>query len=364
MQRLPFRLVLPTAQFASVANVTYPGVYQTFLSGLDIINFDVGFVISATCLWSDIDFHDRLLASTIWPLAILGLLAATYAVALRKYSAAGNDVLAEIRHKHLSAVLFLLFFVYSSVSSTVFRMFGCDSLDDGEEYLRADYRIRCTDEKHRALQVYAGFMIAVYPVGIPLMFGALLYPHRGVLSDPRADKATAESIASLWEPYRPNRYYYEIVECGRRILLTGAVVFIYPNDTAQIAITIIISFIFFVVSEVLSPYKSESDTWVSRSGHVLIFFSMFDVLLLRVDVSQESSGSQKVLAGVLILGHVAMILAVVAEALSLYFVAKRKRRVVEEPGPYQRSLRTPTLPFEQERPEIDYTLPGRSVRVS
>lgn len=346
-----------------MANITYPGVYQTFLSGLDIINLDVGFVISAACLWSDIDFHDRLLAGTIWPLVILGLLASTYAVALRRNSA-DSDVRDEIRHKHLSAVLFLLFFVYSSVSSTVFRMFACDSLEDGEEYLRADYRIRCTDEKHRALQIYAGFMIAVYPVGIPLLFGVLLYRHRGVLSDSRADKAAAQSIASLWAPYRPNRFYYEIVECGRRIVLTGAVVFIYPNDTAQIAITIINSFFFFAVSEVLSPYESVADTWVSRSGHVLIFFSMFDVLLLRVDVSQESSDSQKVLAGVLIVGHLVMIVAVVAEAFALYFAARWKRRVVEEPGPSQRSLRTPTLPFEQERPGIDYTLPGRSVLVS
>ncbi|CAN0528549.1 unnamed protein product, partial [Scytosiphon promiscuus] len=110
-------------------------------------------------------------------------------------------------------------------------------------------------------------------------------------------------------PYLPNRFYYEIVECARRIMLTGMVVFIYPNNTAQIAITVISTFIFFVASEVLSPYESVFDTWVTRCGHVLIFFSMFDVLLLRVDVAQESSDSQKVLAGVLVVGHLVMIVA-------------------------------------------------------
>ncbi|CAN0534106.1 unnamed protein product, partial [Laminaria digitata] len=298
-------------------NVTYPGAYQTFMSVLNIINLDLGFVVSAGCLWSGIDFHDRLLAGTIWPFAVLGWLALTYTVALRRNSGCDDSIREHIRNKHLTAVLVLLFLVYSSVSSAVFRMFACDSLHHGEEYLRADYRILCTGAKHRALQVYAAIMIAVYPVGIPLLFVVLLYRHRDVLSDPGTNKAAAQSIASLWAPYRPSRFYYEIVECARRIMLTGVVVFIYPDDTAQIAITIISSFFFFVVSEVLSPYESASDTWLSRSGHVLIFFSMFDVLLLRVDVSRESSQSQQVLGGVLVAGHVVMIVAVVAEAIGL-----------------------------------------------
>ncbi|CAM9539354.1 unnamed protein product, partial [Laminaria digitata] len=303
-------------------NVTYPGVYQTFLSSVNIINLDLGFLISAGCLWPGIDFHDRLLAVTIWPIGVICLLAMTYAVALRRNSGSDDSIRDNIRNKHLTAVLLLLFFVYSSVSSTVFGMFACDPLDDGEEYLRADYRIMCTDAKHIALQAYAAIMIAVYPVGIPLLFAVLLYHHRDVLSDPRANKEAAQSIASIWAPYRPSRFYYEVIECARRIMLTGVVVFIYPNSTAQIAITIINSFFFFVVSEALSPYKAVSDTWLSRFGHVLIFFSMFNVLLLRVDASQESSQSQRILGAVFVAGHVATIVAVLAEAIALCYASK------------------------------------------
>ena len=331
-----------------MANITYPGVYQTFLSGLNIINLDIGLLMSAGCLWSGIDFHDQLLVGSLWPLLVLGLLAMTYAIALRRNFGADDSVREKIRNKHLTAVLLLLFFVYSSVSSTVFRMFACDSLDDGNEYLRADYRIMCTDAKHRALQVYAGFMIAVYPVGIPLLFMVLLYKYRQVLSEPWGDKAKAQSIASLWAPYRSSCFYYEIVECGRRLILAGVVVFIYPNDTAQIAITILNSLIFFVVSEVLSPYESTSDTWLSRTGHIIIFFSMFDVLLLRVDVSQESNKSQQVFAGVFVAGHVIMVAAVIAEAIGLFYVSKRAGSVVEESYPSQRALRRPSMLSRQE----------------
>lgn len=152
----------------------------------------------------------------------------------------------------------MTFLVYSSVSSAVFQTFACETLDE-IEYLRADYRIRCTDAKHKAFQVYAGVMIIVYPLGIPLLYANLLFQRRAVLADAGADKAAAQPIAGLWEPYRPERFYHEVVECVHRVMLTGVVVFIFPNDAAQIAITTLTAFFFFATFEVLSPYKSEPD---------------------------------------------------------------------------------------------------------
>lgn len=317
-----------SAQFADVANATYPGVYQGFLSVIDVVNFDLGSFLAAGCLWSDLDFHHRLLVNTTGPLVAVGLLSMSYWIAMRRSSASADTALVEqIRHKHLTALLLLTFLVYSSVSSTVFQTFACETLDDGKEYLRADYRIHCTDAKHKAFEVYAGIMLAVYPVGIPLLYAVLLFRRRHVLADAGADKTEAQSISGLWEPYRSERFYYEVVECGRRVLLTGVVVFLFPNDAAQIAITMLVAFSFSIIFETLSPYKSESDIWLSRGGHVIVFLSMFDLLLLKVDVSGESDQSQAIFAGVLVAGHVLMILAIVAEVAGICCASGKKRVV-------------------------------------
>lgn len=309
-------------------------MYQDFLSAIDVVNFDLGSVLAAGCLWSGVDFHDRLLVSTLGPLVVVGFLAVTYRIAVRRNGASGAAVAEKIRHKHLTTLLLLTFLVYSSVSSMVFQTFACETLDDGIEYLRADYRIHCTDAKHKAFEVYAGFMVFVYPVGIPLLYAALLFQRRGVLAKDDenrtdADRTVAQPIAGLWEAYRPERFYYEVVECGRRVLLTGVVVFIFPNTAAQIAITILISSFFALFFEVLSPYTSESDTWLSRGGHVIVFLSMFDLLLLKVDVSDETDPSQAAFAGVLVAGHVLMVLAIVVEVVGVCW-ASRTRRVVDE----------------------------------
>ncbi|CAN0497746.1 unnamed protein product [Laminaria digitata] len=45
-------------------------------------------------------------------------------------------------------MLLLTFLVYSSVSSILFQMFACDDLEDGKNYLRADYRVECDSSQH------------------------------------------------------------------------------------------------------------------------------------------------------------------------------------------------------------------------
>lgn len=323
--------LLKSAQFTSVANVIYPDVYQHFLEGVDLLNFDLTWIIAAGCFF-DVDFHDRLLVSTIGPIIVIGLLGGSYAVAFRRNR--GSEVaLRTVRHKHASMVLLLTFLVYSSVSSVLFQMFACDPLDDGKNYLRADYRIECDSSKHKNLQIYAGFMILLYPVGIPALYTVLLFRNREVLKDiaSREDALSVKSISDLWKPYKPGRYYYEVIECGRRILLTGVVVFILPNTAGQIAVTLMIALFFVFVSEALAPYESRWDIWVNRTGHAVVSTSMYLALLLKVDVSKEQARSQKIFEAILVTVHACMILAVVVESMVLTFSLGMEER--DDPQP-------------------------------
>ena len=324
------------AQFTALANVAYPQVYQTFLDGLNVFNFDLSWILSAGCI-VDVDFHDRLLISTIGPIVAVLFLGCTYAAAVRIHRGAA-EILQNVRHKHVSLVLLLTFVVYSSVSSVLFSAFACDPLDDGKNYLRSDYRIECDSPKHRGFQAYAGFMIVVYTVGIPAFYAGLLFKDRDVLRQEQKDRGSATRVSStsdLWKPYKPSVFYYELIECARRILLAGVVVFIYPNSAAQIAITLIVAFAFVLVSEGLAPYASRWDHWISRTGHVVVVASMYVALLLKVDVSDERSSSQKVFEAVLVAVHVVMVLVVVAETVVMGSALRAEHR--EDPLPRLRS---------------------------
>ncbi|CAM9509603.1 unnamed protein product [Ectocarpus fasciculatus] len=361
-------------QFTDVANVTYPDVYQNFLNGLEVFNFDLSWILSAGCV-VDVDFHDRLLMSTIGPICAALLLGCTYFAAIRVHRGA-TETLVNVRHKHVFMVLLLTFFVYSSVSATLFRTFACETLEDGKRYLLADYRIECDSSKHQRFEVYAGVMVLLYTAGIPALYSFLLFRDRNVLKG--RDEASQElpsratSTSDLWKPYKPSVFYYEVIECARRVLLAGVVVFIYPNSSAQIAITLIIAFTFVVISEGLAPYASRWDTWINRMGHMVIVASMYVALLLKVDVSSERSSSQRVFEAVLVVVHVVMVVVVVVETFVLALALRAEHRgdqhLEEDRWPRFRSSgkvisRSPgeqqLAHWEQENPFADHVHTGK-----
>ena len=195
---------------------------------------------------------------------------------------------------------------------------------------------------------YAGFMVLVYPVGIPAVFALALFANRdgiksvgGNTSGSSVVPPESEAIKDLWEPYKRSRYYYEVIECGRRIALTGLAVFIFPGSTAQVAIEALLAVVFSSISEILSPFAEPLDAWLYRFGTWVIFLSMYLALLLKVDATDEDSNSQDVFAGLLIAAHGGMVLVVIANALLSAIRGFREVRVIEMPvavqSAYQKS---------------------------
>ena len=164
------------AQFSGVVNVQYPPAYEKFLAALSVVNLNLGFILSLSCVM-ETNFYARLILATIAPMAVLGGLAITYRVAMVRN---GHSIHAMrvARNKHISVGLFLLFVVYSSVSYTIFQTFVCDPLDSGVTYLRAEYDLVCWTRTHVMFMAHAGIMVLVYPVGIPAVFDWVLLINR------------------------------------------------------------------------------------------------------------------------------------------------------------------------------------------
>ncbi|CAN0087938.1 unnamed protein product [Ectocarpus fasciculatus] len=95
------------------------------------------------------------------------------------------------------------------------------------------------------------------------------------------EQSRVQAAVYLSSPYRPGCFYYEVIECGRRVLLTGVIVFIFPNEPGQIAVTLVMACTFALLFEALAPYDSKWDSWISRSGHVIVLLSIFVAFLLE-----------------------------------------------------------------------------------
>ena len=157
--------------------MVYPRLYQRLLDVIALANFDLDWIPSAACIMN-VNFYVELIAATAGPLILVASLGLTYTIALHR-NRGPERALSAVRRKHANAtIIAIALLLYSMASSAVFRAFAYDPLDDGKVYLRSDYRIEYNSLKRKAFQIYAAFMLVVYPFGIPTMFALLIFRNR------------------------------------------------------------------------------------------------------------------------------------------------------------------------------------------
>lgn len=48
-------------KFSNITNVTYPPIYDKFVSIIGVFSLDLAWILSAACLTTDISFYDKLM---------------------------------------------------------------------------------------------------------------------------------------------------------------------------------------------------------------------------------------------------------------------------------------------------------------
>jgi hypothetical protein len=325
--RIPIVVIQITTQFFSITGLPIPDIYRHFLSWLDVLNLDLSWALSLGCVLRT-SFYQRLLINTLSPLVIASLLMCSYGFirhrnkvqvlsprsSHRCVAPQRTSTLNRASATHCSMVLAMTFLIYSTVSTTIFQTFACDSVDDDAElkavFLRADYSVQCGTHVHMLYKVYAGVMIILYPIGIPVLYIWLLKQSRHMGYAHGSSKHIQSALSStgfLWRSYTSRMYYWEVVECMRRLLLTGAIVFIAPGTSAQAAVACLLAMVSAVLAVYCKPHIDALDGKIYTVGAINIFMSMFLSLAMKSDVSRETQDSQASFAIVLIILNVGIV---------------------------------------------------------
>ncbi|CAN0503938.1 unnamed protein product, partial [Laminaria digitata] len=115
--------------------------------------------------------------------------------------------------------------------------------------------------------------------------------------------------------YRPGAYYFEVLECFRRLLLTGCLVFILPNSAGQAAVACVLSVLTVGIFALVHPYSDTNDHRSYTLGALAIFLTMFMGLVVRVDLADEETQSQQVLSALLIILTAGLLILALVECL-------------------------------------------------
>jgi hypothetical protein len=316
--------------------VNIPDHYTSVLSVLSFSGLDFFDVMPLDCL-VETNYYSHVVVNTAGPIFIVLVL-----MMLRCcFRRTGGNVF-------FSLILLLLYLVLPSSSSSILRVYKCDHFPDTDEwFLASDYRISCEGGARTGWLVYTGLMMAIFPIGIPVVFAVLLYTERHKLCPRLASEGwrflffrndswnldvplgTGNSrVQLLASPYEDRCFWFEVFECYRRLLLSSMLILLYSLEAAQIVVAIFICLLSIRVYSYYDPFVSDDDDSLAEMAQWQLFCVFFASLLIRLEATSDDPRDQEALSFLLIsitgVGFVLMLWLTFAQNFKSYFITSEK----------------------------------------
>ncbi len=191
-----------------------PASVAALLDVFDVLNLSIdalGLPLGCMRLGS---FFDQLLFLVLAP-CVLGILFLACSMATEVLTKRKAASLKAGLIRALPYLLYLAFCAFPLVSSRAFQAFDCEEFDDGTRFLRVDYSLDCDDNEYGRVVYLAWVAISLYPIGIPLLYLALLLSARKAILTEQPT-ALSRSLTFLYQDYAPSMYWWEVVEISKK----------------------------------------------------------------------------------------------------------------------------------------------------
>jgi hypothetical protein len=179
---VPLRLSVESLQIISSFRknllLTWPPVYTAIIKRLTILNFSFLTLPSTACATPRTSLYNLMNGITLSTTLLLAYMALLWAVGRSVMRARGWEAsrVTAFDRKTVLRTMGVLTFVYTPITDVVLAVFSCRTILD-QKYLRQDMEHMCYVGAHVRYAKVAAFWTALYVVGIPLAFVALLYAY-------------------------------------------------------------------------------------------------------------------------------------------------------------------------------------------
>ena len=172
------------------------------------------------------------------------------------------------------------------VSSRIFGAFSCDQFEASPgayvAYLYADYAEACEGAAYKRTKSVAYGLIMLWPVGVPAAFGVLLWRiQRAVLR--QQPTALSAATAFLHREYRRDVYWWELVDVGRKLILTGFLLLVPPSFAlARLVAALLLSTGYLALVQAAQPFEDPTTAFVSVFSNLSLCCTLLAALLVKL----------------------------------------------------------------------------------
>ena len=271
-------------------NIVFPPDFVIYTSYYSIFQLNILSIPGVNCLVTA-NYYSSLVITTLLPFIMFFLVAVTLRLVVlraKRLNSRRPYYTLRLSIHHTIMVAFLLsYFVLVNVSVKIFQVFQCERFDNGDYLLVADYSISCDGPERKNYLAYGIIMMFIYPIGIPLTYASILIYNRKKINPTwrlviensekkvvneaiiQAEKIkvrnthkSLEKFRNLFDSFIPKRWYFEIFDCVRRLLLGAIPVLIARGTFLQVIFVLVVSLASVAMFMQLKPYIYESDNQV------------------------------------------------------------------------------------------------------
>ena len=255
-----------------------------------------------------------------------------------------DDTQSDAQHK----IFLLVFLLYPGLTNKIFEGLICRDLggDPVTSVLEVDYSVDCEEDK--ALRyVRQFFLIIIWSFGVPAVLYVWMSRAKALIL--AGDEETLHKFDFALGDYKREFWYWEVVELGRKLILSGLIGLFGRGTIAQNFAAVVISFFFFALSVYAQPFTTDNMNRIKVFGE----FQIFGVLLVCIILQTDKNGLPDTgLATDSFYGGVQLVLTVAILPLLVYVIwgnvvatrgevqvlMKRQTREAEAESDFQNSI--------------------------
>jgi hypothetical protein len=300
-----YQVVLLLGSVFDIPFERLPG-FHAFCEALSVFKFDFDF-LHIGCISFSYSFHTKLYSISAVALVLeAGVVGSMSLFWLMPSCTQSAKVLVT---KLASWMLLGTYFLYPSVCATIFTPFNCDTIDT-TTYLIADYSIDCDSTEHAAAKNFAYFMIVAFAVGLPALYMCLLMTARQT-----STTEDSKMLDFFHADYKDEYFYWsvcaplfhlcvpghshisrfvllrEVVECGRKLLLTGFSVFFGVGSIMQAVLGILVTLVYVLTIAWLHPYDTTNgptNNQLAVADHAALLVVLQQVVMIKFRIVAEA----------------------------------------------------------------------------
>ena len=208
----------------------------------------------------------------------------------------------------LPAVLFATFVLCPVVSKGIFASWDCVSFEleagNGTEaepgtersFLAEDLRVVCTDAGERGvyhqtqIAALAYVFVLIWPVGMPLLYLAVLIPNREALRQRRKTQMV-RATEFLHKEYAAPYFWWEVLPLLQRLVLTGAVLLVpVEHDNWRIFLGLLVVVGYLTLLQFVQPYSRREMNTLATAAQFSLVCVFLGGAFIKLFSSQSSSG--------------------------------------------------------------------------